>query len=76
MKLGLLVKHSKRVVGVKVETNLVMMVSHMSPQLVFMGIPLATIIIRASMIIFSCVCTHVGPKIEVQRECLQSEVSQ
>jgi hypothetical protein len=47
----------------------------MSPQLVFMGIPLATIIIRASMIIFSCVCTHVGPKIEVQRECLQREVS-
>lgn len=45
--------------------NLVMVVSHMGSKFVFMCVSLATVVIRASMIILACVRTHVRAKVEI-----------
>lgn len=56
-----------------IQSYLVMMASHVSSQLVFMGIPLATFVIRAGMIVLPCMCPHMRAKVEIQREGLRAK---
>ena len=46
-------------------TYLVVMVSHVGPELVFMCVPLSAVLVRTSMIIFPGMRAHVRAKIEI-----------